>query len=500
MHLIFVNDTLKIKMSFTDLGISNNSKVPRHISSSHYIQRRTIARFQSAVPKIGGGKIASNLARLNARSRPKAFYVSFVQDQLTKYLENNQEKIRYDNLVELLNAARNNELLEGQLILEVVDITRNKNAIQNIYHGWIASCLETVTEKAMLDNRIWYVHVGVYVGSINENYYVVDPGGRDSFIPMMFGTIGLRRFQKAFHTNSTFYVYTPIIENQCSFNPNLILQRALGGIGTKYLYHSPGLTSEVFVNILLGGISEDTFTPVWQNQSVKGFATECKNQQIEGAKYFHRELTSQIRQLSQGIHLSFVGYINRKDRHEKPWFRQLIRSFVDLLVNIKLSDLEKCRALISNYFITLSSYNSNGETPLTYAARLGRSSICKELLDFSLGAEYKIALGADVNQLDANGNSALLLSFLNGQFETCSLLINMGANQNDTRFIKTLCDSYSKCYLQNDIEKLEMMVHHLKHLIDVEVFYNYFRLQATKEGHLTEYTELMDNANIGSWT
>ena len=487
-------------MSFTVFKISNNSKGPRHISSNHCIQRKTITRFQSAVPKIGGGKIASNLARLNARSRPKAFYVSFVKDQLTKYLENNEEKIRYNNLGELLNNARKNKLSEGQLILEVVDISRNKNAIENVYHGWIASCLESLTEKAMFDNSTWYVHVGVYVGSINENYYVVDSGGKDSYIPMMFGTIGLRRFQKAFHTNSTFYVYTPIIENQCSFNPNLILQRALGGIGTTYLYHSPGLTSEVFVNILLGGISEDTFTPVWQNQSVKGFAKEYKNQQIEGAKYFHRELTSQIRQLSQGINLSLVGYINRKDRHEKPWFRQLIRSFVDLLVNIKLSDIEKCRALISNHCITLSSHNSNGETPLTYAAKLGRSSICKELLDFSLGAEYKIALGANVNQLDANGNSALLLSFLNCQFETCSLLINMGANQNDPRFIKTFCDNYSKCYSQNDIEKLENMVHHFKHVIDVEVFYNYFKLQATKNDHLTEYTELMDNVNIDSWT
>ena len=131
-------------MSSSDLKISNNSKVPRHISSNHNIQRKTIARFQSAVPKVGGGKIASNLARLNARSRPKAFYVSFVQDQLTKYLENNKEKIRYDNLGELLIAARNNKLSEGQLILEVVDISRSKNAIQNIYHGWIASCFESV--------------------------------------------------------------------------------------------------------------------------------------------------------------------------------------------------------------------------------------------------------------------------------------------------------------------------------------------------------------------
>ena len=74
----------------------------------------------------------------------------------------------------------------------------------------------------------------------------------------------------------------------------------------------------------------------------------------------------------------------------------------------------------------------------------------------------------------------------------------MGAYHNDTRFIKTLCDSYSKCHSQNDIEKLENMIHHLNHFIDVEVLYNYFKLQATKEDHVTEYTQLMDNVNIDS--
>ena len=50
--------------------------------------------------------------------------------------------------------------------------------------------------------------------------------------------------------------------------------------------------------------------------------------------------------------------------------------------------------------------------------------------------------------------------------------------------------------LQNNIEKMENMVYHLSHVIGVEVFYNYFKLQATKEGYITEYTGLMDNVNI----
>ena len=43
---------------------------------------------------------------------------------------------------------------------------------------------------------------------------------------------------------------------------------------------------------------------------------------------------------------------------------------------------------------------------------------------------------------------------------------------------------------------MENMVYHLSHVIGVEVFYNYFKLQATKEGYITEYTGLMDNVNI----
>ena len=473
---------------------SSNSKHQTRIPSDRYLQNKSRANFQSAEPKVGGGKIASNLARLNARARPKAFYVSFVQEQLSAYLSNNLESCKYENLYLLSKAANNNAVLEGQLILEVVDVPRHKNAIQNIYHGWISQSLTSVIEKnGVNNNKYWYIHVGVYVGGIDQNHYVVDAGGKDSFIPMMFGTIGLRNFHKAFHDNSTFYVYTPIMENQCSFNSNLILQRALGGIGTRYLYHSPGLTSEVFTNVLLGGTSEDTFSPVWKNQSVKGFTVECKNQQIDNAKYFHNELTSQIRQMSRGIHLSLSCYVNRKEKDEKPWFRQLIRSFVDVMVCIKLNDEEKCRAIIESSRLKLSSFNSNGETPLTYAARLGRSSICRQLLDFTLGAEYKIALGDDVNSPDANGNTALLQSFLNCHFDTCTILINLGSNPNDPRFLKTLCDCYSKWYSQEKIKQCEDLVQCFKHVTKIESFFDHFKLQARKEDHLDEYIRHMDN-------
>ena len=479
------------KMSSKSIKISN-CKAPTRSSSNLYLQRRALLKFQSAEPKIGGGKIASNLARLNARSRPKAFYVSFVQEQLTKYLKNNQPQCKYDGLDQLLRASKEKKLLEGQLILEVVDISCHKITTQNMYDGWISSCVNSVANNK-IDNKARYVHVGVYIGTMNQNHYVVGPGGKDSFIPMMFGTIGLRTFQKAFNVNSTFYVYSPIIENECSFNRDLILKRALGGIGTRYLYQSPGLTSEVFTNVLLGGVSEDSFSPVWKNQNVKSLTAEYKNQQIDRAKYFHTELTSQIRQLSHGIHLSLSSYINRKDRYDRPWFRQLIRSFVDLMVAIKLNDSEKCKALITNHCIQLSSYSSNGETALTYAARLGRTSICILLLDFSLGFQYKMALGADVNSLDANGNNALLLSFMGGHFDTSNLLISLGANQNDPRFTKTLCDYYSKLFFQNDIEQCEHLLQSFKQVISVEVFYNYYQSQSIKEGHLNEYTQLMDN-------
>ena len=477
---------------------SSNLKSPIRIPSYGYIQRKTIAKRQSSEPKIGGGKIASNLARLNARSRPKAFYVSFVQQQLTKYLENNQRHCKYDSLGQLLNAAKKNALSEGQLILEVVDVSRHQNAIPNIYKGWLSVCVDSVIEYSE-PNKDWYVHVGVYVGSVNQNYYVVDPGGKYNFIPMMFGTIGLRKFQNAFHDASTFYVFTPIMENQCSFNHNLILQRAFGGIGTRYLYHSPGLTSEVLTNVLLGGISDDTFNPVWKDQNVKCLTTDHKIHQIDHAKYFHSELTSQIRQVSKGIHLSLASYINRKNKNENPWFRQLIRSFVDLMVSIKLNDTEKCRALIVNDCIQLSSYSSNGETALTYAARLGRTNICQQLLDFSLGSEYKMALGADVNSLDANGNHALLLSFLDGHFDTCNLLIRFGANQNDPRFIKTLCDCYSKWYSQDKMEQCDNLIQNFKNTISIEIFYNYFKARSLKEGHLNEYIQQMDNIFNGSF-
>ena len=478
---------------------SSNHKYPIQMQSYGYIPRNALAKHQSSEPKSGGGKIASNLARLNARSRPKAFYVSFVQEQLTKYLKNNQHQCKYDSLGQLLNAAKKNELSEGQLILEIVDVSCHKNAILNIYKGWLSLCVESVIEGSQCNKIDWYIHVGVYVGSLNQNHYVVDPGGKNNFIPMMFGRIGLRKFQKAFHDASTFYVFTPIIENQCSFNHNLILQRAFGGIGTRYLYHSPGLTSEVFTNVLLGGVSDDTFSPVWKDQNVKYLTTEYKSHQIDNAKYFHTELTSQIRQVSKGIHLSLASYINRKEKDENPWFRQLIRSFVDLMVSIKLNDTEKCRALIVNYCIKLSSHNSNGETALTYAARLGHSNICQQLLDFSLGAENEMALGADVNSLDANGNHALLLSFLDGHFDTCNLLISLGANQNDPRFIKTLCDCYSKWYSQNKIDQCDDLIQNFKHFINVEIFYNYFKAQSIKEGHLNEYIQQMDNIFDGSF-
>ena len=125
---------------------SSNHKSSIRMQSYGYIPRNALAKYQSSEPKSGGGKLASNLARLNARSRPKAFYVSFVQEQLTKYLENNQRHCKYDSLGQLLNAAKKNALSEGQLILEVVDVSRHQNAIPNIYKGWLSVCVDSVME------------------------------------------------------------------------------------------------------------------------------------------------------------------------------------------------------------------------------------------------------------------------------------------------------------------------------------------------------------------
>jgi hypothetical protein len=480
--------------SKTNVFVAN--KTPTGLPIKRCIQRKTPKYFRRSEPKIGGGKIASNLARLKTRNTPKAFNVSFAQEQLTTHLTENYKTCKYRNLAQLLDAARKHVLLQGQLILEMVDISHHKTAaMRNTqYNGWISQSVASVESNHepyfnhSSEEQKYYIHVAVYVGEFEGKQYVVDAGGRNSFIPMMFGMIGLRRFCMAFHERSSFYVFTPIIENQCSFNHNLILQRAFGGIGTKYLYHAPGLVSEVFMNVLLGGITEDTFTPIWHNRSVSS-----KNQDISNAKYFHGELTSQIRQVRQGIHLSLGCYITCKNKNEKPWFRPFLRSFVDLMSFIKLNDGDKCREIIDTSGLTLSSYNSDGETPLTFAARQGSTSICTQLVDFTLGADLKMALSADVNLPDANDNTALLQAFLNVHLDTCDTLIALGANAKDLRFQKILCDSFSKWYSPNKLVQCKDLAQHFKNIICIEVFYNHLMLEAIKDGNQSEYIKHMDN-------
>ena len=480
--------------SKTNVFVAN--KIPTRLQIERCAQRKIPKYFRRSEPKIGGGKIASNLARLKTRNTPKAFNVSFARGQLTTYLTENYKTCKYQNLSQLLDASKKGALLQGQLVLEMVDISHHKTAAfrNTQYRGWISQCVASVVSKHepcsnhSSEKHKYYIHVAVYVGEIEGTHYVVDAGGRNSFIPMMFGMIGLRRFCMAFHERSSFYVITPLIENQCSFNHNLILQRAFGAIGTKYLFHAPGLVSEVYINVLLGGITEDTFTPIWHNRNVNS-----EHQDIYNAKYFHGELTSQIRQVRQGIHLSLGCYITCRHKNEKPWFRPVIRSFVDLMSSIKLNDVEKCRATINISGLTLSSYSTDGETPLTFAARQGRTGICIQLVDFMLGANLKMALGADVNLPDANNNTALLQAFMNGHLDTCDTLIDLGANAKDLRFQKVLCDSYSKWYSQNKLVQCKELVHHFKNIIRIEVFYNHLMLEAIKDGNQSQYIKHMDN-------
>ncbi len=65
-----------------------------------------------------------------------------------------------------------------------------------------------------------------------------------------------------------------------------------------------------------------------------------------------------------------------------------------------------------------------GMTPLLYAARDGRLSAARRLVD----------AGADLELADANGIRPLLMSLLNGKLEVASLLLSKGANVNADDF------------------------------------------------------------------
>lgn len=472
-----------------------NSRLP----IKRWDRRKNIAYLNSSEPKITERKLVSNLARLNTRIKPKSFDIKVMQEKLSTALRSNYNTCKYQGIYQLMDAVENGHLFEGQLIFEKVDISGHKNALRNIYKGWIWKSFDSVSRhdhdsKGTFENS-HYIHVGVYVGKYKNKHYVVDAGGRDSFIPMMFGTVGIRRFCNAFNPKSNFYAISLKNDDQSIFNLKVILQRALTGIGTKYIYHSASLTSELFCNVLLGGITYDTFNPIMQNfisSNSSKPSSKYKNLDLDSAKYFYNELTSQIRQLRPGIHLSLGCCLNRKEKREKPWFRQMIRSYVDLMSCIKVNDAEKCGAIINTGLI-LSSYNVNGETPLTLAAREGRTNICAHLVDFVLGADAKMALGGDVNLPDANGNTALLQAFLHRHFDTCDILLNLGANGHDPRFQNALFDCYKKWQSQSQFQECMDLIHQFKDIIDIEVFYNYSMLEAIKEGHRNEFIQHMDN-------
>ena len=473
-----------------------NSRLP----IKRWDRRKHIASLRSSEPKTTERKRVSNLARLNTRIKPKSFDIKFMQEKLSTALRSNCNTCKYHGIYQLMDAVQNGHLFEGQLIFEKVDITCHKNSLRNIYKGWIWKSFDSVSShahdlKGTFENS-YYIHVGVYVGKYKNKHYVVDAGGRDSFIPMVFGTVGIRGFCNAFNLKSNFYTISSKNDDQSIFNLKVILQRALAGVGTKYIYHCTSLTSELFCNVLLGSITYDTFNSIMQNfiqpNSSKP-SSENKNLDLDSAKYFYNELTAQIRLLRPGIHLSLGCYLNRIQKSEKPWFRQMIRSYVDLMSCIKVNDVEKCGAIINTGLILLSSYNVHGETPLTLAAKEGRTNICALLVDFVLGAHVKMALGGDVNLPDANGNTALLQAFLHHHFDTCDVLLNLGANGDDSRFQSALFDCYKKWESQSKFQEFMDIIHQFKDIIDIEVFYNSSMLEAIKEGHRNEFIQHMDN-------
>ena len=119
--------------------------------------------------------------------------------------------------------------------------------------------------------------------------------------------------------------------------------------------------------------------------------------------------------------------------------------------------------------------------------------MCVNLLDFTLGANLELALGADVNLADTNGNTVLIQAYVNGHIDTCDILINLGANDSDNRFKHVLFNSYSKWYYQGQYQRCNDVINYFKHVIDVEFFYRISLLEATKEGTPNEYIDHMDN-------
>ena len=473
-----------------------NKQVPTGSSSKSYLpvkwgnrgSRKTINT--SYEPKVNLRSVASNKARLNAKIKPKCFNATLMQERLTRYLDECHESCQYNDLSQLLEATRIEKLLAGDLILEMVDLPLHRLSAKNQFHDWVSQSFFSFLSKEHTSKEAhFYIHVAVYVGSYGGKDYVVDAGGRDSFIPMLFGRIGLRTLQNAFNPKSRFFIVPPFNDN-----PSIVLQRGLGAIGTKYLYHNPVLTSEMFLNVLLGGVSEDTFTQSWNPLSLLSKQSVTMNRDVDNAKYFHNELTSQIRMIRSGIHLTLGSYFHRKNKREKPWFRQVIRAFVDLMTCIRSNDAEKCFAIINTTGVPLSSYDKNGDTPLTFAAKQGLTNICMHLVDFTLGWQHlKMALGADINLPNENGNSGLMEAFSNCHYETCSTLIALGADAHDAKFQNLLCDSSLKLYLKGEFQECTDLLYHFKDIVGIEIFYNYFLAQATHERTQKDYLKIMDN-------
>ena len=128
------------------------------------------------------------------------------------YITNNPTMSAFNGMPTLQEAAESGAMLPGQIIFEDVNVWGHMNLEK--YDGWISKCIATIKNDGRCayapTNKLYsYVHVAIYVGKYKNKHYVVDNSGRNGFMKMMYGSVGLRSFQNAFGKLSKFYVVSP---------------------------------------------------------------------------------------------------------------------------------------------------------------------------------------------------------------------------------------------------------------------------------------------------
>eukprot|EP00730_Choanoeca_flexa_P016945 TRINITY_DN8096_c0_g1_i1.p1 TRINITY_DN8096_c0_g1~~TRINITY_DN8096_c0_g1_i1.p1 ORF type:complete len:118 (+),score=29.35 TRINITY_DN8096_c0_g1_i1:59-412(+) len=91
----------------------------------------------------------------------------------------------------------------------------------------------------------------------------------------------------------------------------------------------------------------------------------------------------------------------------------------DLQWSIKNGDLDAVKTIVEGEGVDVNKELASGRYPIHYAADMGQTDVLK----------YLVSKGANVNQLDKHGISALLAAVWESHTETVKYLLEAGADK-----------------------------------------------------------------------